>query len=93
MNFLTGLLFAGTFFSSNIYLYFGKLFLLLVSFLPKNDVSDPRYKLFGVMASFLVAVGALTGGSIGMLLPKISTGIVLGSLVATLTCVVSERFQ
>lgn len=47
---------------------------------------DPRYKLFHVMATSLVGMGALTGGFIGMLLPKISTGIVLGCLVATLIC-------
>jgi hypothetical protein len=28
---------------------------------------DPSYKLFGVMAMFLVAVGALTGGVVGKL--------------------------
>lgn len=44
---------------------------------------DPRYKLFFVMADILIAVGALTGGSIGMLLPKISTGFFLGCLLAT----------
>lgn len=27
---------------------------------------DPKFKLFGVMANFLIAVGALTGGVVGM---------------------------
>ena len=37
-------------------------------------------KLFGVLLTTLVMMGALVGGVVGVLLPKISTGISLGVL-------------
>jgi hypothetical protein len=39
-------------------------------------------KLFGVMLTTLVLMGALVGGVVGVLLPKISTGISLGVLMS-----------
>lgn len=39
-------------------------------------------KLFGVMLTTLVVMGALVGGVVGVLLPKISTGISLGVLIS-----------
>ena len=50
---------------------------------------DPKMKLFHFMGSLVVLIGALTGGMIGMLLPKISTGIVSGLLIGSLFAGVS----
>ncbi len=41
-------------------------------------------KLFGVMAGTLIGLGALVGGVIGVLLPKISTGVSLGLVTSVL---------
>lgn len=47
-----------------------------------SNTPDPKMKLFGVMLTTLVVMGALVGGVVGVLLPKISTGISLGVLIS-----------
>jgi F0F1-type ATP synthase assembly protein I len=47
-----------------------------------SNATDPKMKLFGVMLTTLVVMGALVGGVVGVLLPKISTGISLGVLIS-----------
>jgi hypothetical protein len=50
-------------------------------------------KLFGVFLTALVLVGALVGGVVGVLLPKISSGLALGFLVSLFLGVVSMHTQ
>ena len=45
-------------------------------------------KLFGVLLTTLVLMGALVGGVVGVLLPKISTGLSLGVLTSLFFSVV-----
>ena len=39
-------------------------------------------KLFGVLLTVLVLLGAMVGGVVGVLLPKISSGLALGFLIS-----------
>lgn len=48
-------------------------------------------KLFGVFLTALVLVGALVGGVVGVLLPKISSGLALGFLMSLFLGVVRAR--
>lgn len=45
-------------------------------------------KLFDVMANLLIAIGALVGGVAGILLPKVSMGLTLGTLLSLLISMV-----
>jgi hypothetical protein len=62
----------------------GSNLLLFAKFLQRLNYffADPKMKLFGVMLTTLVLMGALVGGVVGVLLPKISTGISLGVLMS-----------
>ena len=51
--------------------------------------SDPEMKLFELIAMVLVGTGALVGGVVGLLLPKISTGFSLGVFIALFFSMVS----
>ena len=45
-------------------------------------ITDPNMPVFGLLASLVIGLGALVGGVIGILLPKIGTGIAIGFLLA-----------
>ena len=45
--------------------------------------------IFGLLGFFVVLLGGVVGGVIGVLLPKSTTGITLGVFLASLTCLVS----
>jgi hypothetical protein len=47
-------------------------------------------KLFGVLLTVLVLLGAVVGGVVGVLLPKISSGLALGFLCSLYLGVVSR---
>jgi len=47
-------------------------------------------KLFGVIASVVVAMGALVGGVVGILLPKVSSGFSLGVCMALILSMVGN---
>lgn len=49
---------------------------------------DPKMKLFGGLLATVVLMGALVGGVVGVLLPKITTGISLGFLVSLFASVI-----
>jgi hypothetical protein len=49
---------------------------------------DPKMKLFGGLLAILVLIGALVGGVVGVLLPKITTGVSLGFLVSLFASVI-----
>ena len=46
-------------------------------------------KLFGVLLTVLILLGAAVGGVVGVLLPKISSGLALGFLSSLFLAVVS----
>jgi hypothetical protein len=48
-------------------------------------------KVFGVMLMVISVCGALVGGVVGILLPKLSVGVSLGFLVALNVCSVRLR--
>ena len=47
-------------------------------------------KLFGVLLTVLILLGAAVGGVVGVLLPKISSGLALGFLSSLFLAVVSD---
>jgi hypothetical protein len=49
-------------------------------------------KFFGVMLAVLTFCGAMVGGVVGILLPKLSVGISLGFSIALMICSVSVQF-
>ena len=50
-------------------------------------------RLFGVLLTVVVLAGALVGGVVGILLPKISTGLSLGVLLSLFVGVVSHKLD
>lgn len=53
---------------------------------------DPKMKVFGVLLTALVLMGALVGGVVGILLPKISAGLTLGVLLSLVFGMVRSRY-
>ena len=52
-------------------------------------ILDLEMKLFGVLLTVLILLGAAVGGVVGVLLPKISSGLALGFLSSLFLAVVS----
>lgn len=90
VDFAISALIAGSFLYSHITPYFGKFHLFWSSNSCDSNIFicdffiivDPSMKVFGVMCASVIALGSVVGGVIGVLLPKISTGIAVGFLVA-----------
>jgi hypothetical protein len=99
VSFIASFVLAGLLFYITVSPFFGE---FCKSFkLPKTSAllshsrfrADLSMKVFGVMLMTISICGALVGGVIGILLPKLSVGVSLGFLVALNVCSVCSRLQ